>query len=129
MREGESVQDHIKAMTELFNELVIVGDAIEEEDRVVYLLASLPDLYNTLVTALEAHEEVLKMEVVTEKLLHAERKQKEKSSPDSSGDKANDTSKVEVHSATTARSMDIFRRTASNTSRPKKGVNWEDPKH
>ena len=115
-------------MTELFNELAIVGDAIEE-DRVVYLLASLPDLYNTLVTALEAHEEVLKMEVVTEKLLHAERKQKEKPSPDSSGDKANDTSKVEVHSATTARSMDIFRRTASNASRPKKGVNWEDPKH
>ena len=76
LREGESVQDHIKAMTELFNELAIVGDAIEEEDRVVYLLASLPDLYNTLVTALEAHEEVLKMEVVTEKLLHAERKQR-----------------------------------------------------
>ena len=48
-------------MTELFNELAIVGDAIEEEDRVVYLLASLPDSYNTLVTALEAHEEVPKM--------------------------------------------------------------------
>lgn len=34
LRDGESVQDHIKAMTELFNELArpIVGDAIEEED-------------------------------------------------------------------------------------------------
>ena len=40
-------------MIELFNELAIVGDAIDEEDRVVYLLASLPDSFNTLVTALE----------------------------------------------------------------------------
>ena len=88
LKDGESVQDHIKAMTELFNELTIVGDAIEEEDRVVYLLASLPDSFNTLVTALEASEDVPKMEVVTERLLHAERKQKERTSPDSSGEKA-----------------------------------------
>jgi hypothetical protein len=88
LKDGESVQNHIKAMTELFNELAIVGDAIEEEDRVVYLLASLPDSFNTLVTALEASEEVPKMEVVTERLLHAERKRREKSCPDSSGEKA-----------------------------------------
>ena len=88
LRDGESVQEHIKTMIELFNELAIVGDAIDEEDRVVYLLASLPESFNTLVTALEANEDVQKMEVVTEKLLHAERKQTEKSSPDSSGDKA-----------------------------------------
>ena len=75
LKNGASVQDHIKAMTELFNELAIVGDAVEEEDRVVYLLASLPDSFNTLVTALEASEDVPKMEVVTERLLHAERKQ------------------------------------------------------
>ena len=78
MKDGESVQGHIKAMTELFNELAIVGDAIEEEDRVVYLLAtcSLPDSFNMLVTALEASKDVPKMEGVTERLLHAERKQK-----------------------------------------------------
>ena len=39
LRDGESVQEHIKTMIELFNELAIVGDAIDEEDRVVYLLA------------------------------------------------------------------------------------------
>ena len=81
-REGESVQEHIKTMTELFSELAIVGDAIEEEDQVVYLLATLPDSFNTLVTALEVSEEVPKMETVTERLLHAERKQKEKASVD-----------------------------------------------
>ena len=82
LRDGNSVQDHIKAMIELFNELAIVGDVIEEEDRVVYLLASLPDSFNTLVTALEANEEVLKMEIVTERILHAESKQKEKLNSD-----------------------------------------------
>lgn len=62
----ESVQDHIKNMTEIFNELAIVGVAIKDEDRVVYLLASLPDSYSTLVTALEVSETVPTMEVVTE---------------------------------------------------------------
>ena len=40
-------------MLETFNELSIVGDAITNEDRVVNLLASLSELFNTLVTALE----------------------------------------------------------------------------
>lgn len=71
-REGESVQEHVKIMTELFSELAIVGDAIEEDDQVVYLLATLPDSFNTLVTALEVSEEVPKMETVTERLLHVE---------------------------------------------------------
>ena len=84
-------------MTELFNELAIVGDAIDEEDHVVYLLASLPDSLNKLVTALEANEDVPKMEVITERLLHTERKQKVKSSVDLS-------EKVEVQGVTTARS-------------------------
>ena len=75
-------------MIELFNELAIAGDVIEEEDRVVYLLASLPDSFNTLVTALEANEEVPKMEIVTEWILHAESKQKEKLNSDTSGEKA-----------------------------------------
>ena len=47
-------------MTEIFNGLSVIGDAIEEHDRVVYLLASLPDSNNTLVTALEANVDVPK---------------------------------------------------------------------
>ncbi len=42
LKDGASMQDHIRQMVELFNELAIVGASIEEEDRVVYLLASLP---------------------------------------------------------------------------------------
>ena len=37
LKDGNSVQDHIKAMNKLFNELAVVGDVIEEEDRVYYL--------------------------------------------------------------------------------------------
>ena len=77
---GESIQEHIKTMMELFSELAIVGDAIEEEDQVVYLLATLPDSFSTLVAALEVSKEVPKIETVTERLLHAEKTQKEKTS-------------------------------------------------
>ena len=47
LKDGDSVQEHVKAMTELFIELSVIGDEVTEEDRVVYLLASLPDSYNT----------------------------------------------------------------------------------
>ena len=63
-----SVQEHVKAMTEVLDELSIVDVPVKEEDRVVYLLASLPDSYSMLVTALEANVEVPKLEVVTERL-------------------------------------------------------------
>ena len=65
-------------MTEIFDSLAVIGDAVNEEDRVVHLLASLPESFNMLVTALEANPEVPKMETVTERLLHEERKMKER---------------------------------------------------
>ena len=43
LKNGESVQEHIKAMTEIFDGLSVIGDPISEEDRAVHLLASLPD--------------------------------------------------------------------------------------
>ena len=51
LKDGESIQEHIKAITETFNELSVIGDTIEDEDKVVYLLASLPGSYDMLVTA------------------------------------------------------------------------------
>ena len=76
LKEEESVQNHVKAMTETFEALAVIGDPVSEEDRVVHLLASLPESFNMLVTALEASSEVPKMETVTERLLHEERKVK-----------------------------------------------------
>ena len=53
--EGGSVQAHIKTMMEVFEGLSVVGDPISDEDRVVHLLASSPDLYGMLVTALNKY--------------------------------------------------------------------------
>ena len=66
LKEGQRVQEHVKALTEIFNELSIIGGNVDDEDRVIYLLVSLPDSYKMLVTALEANTEVLNMETVIE---------------------------------------------------------------
>ena len=78
LREGDSVQEHIRKLMEILDELAVIGSPVEEEDRVVDLLASLPESYGVLVTALDASSEEPKTEVVMEQLLHKERKQKEK---------------------------------------------------
>ena len=75
-------------MTEIFEALAVVGDAVTEEDCVVYLLASLPPSYDMLVTALEAQSEcVPKWKLVTERLRHEELKQKEETPATDSGRK------------------------------------------
>ena len=58
LKEGESVQTHIKVMMESFEGLSVIGDPVGEEDRVVHLLASLPESFNMLVTALDANADV-----------------------------------------------------------------------
>ena len=74
LKEEQSVQEHVKALTEIFNELSVIGDNVDDKDRVVYLLASLPESYEMLVAALEANTEVPSMETVIEQLLHKEQK-------------------------------------------------------
>lgn len=44
----------------------------------MYLSASLPDMYSILVTALESNEAVPSLEVLSERILHQERKFKER---------------------------------------------------
>ena len=44
LKDGESAQEHIKVMVELFDAPSVAGETIKEEDRVVYLLASLPEV-------------------------------------------------------------------------------------
>ena len=59
LKEGNSSQAHVKEMTELFDFLSVAGETVSEEDCVVYLLASLPESYNVLVTALEPMKKFL----------------------------------------------------------------------
>ena len=44
----------------------------------MHLLTSLPESFNMLVTALKANTDVPSMDVVTERLLHKERKLKDR---------------------------------------------------
>ena len=88
LKDGKSAQGHIKAMLELFDALSVAGETVKEEDRVVYLFASLSESYNVLVTALEANEEVPKLEVVTERILHQERKFQDRSEASSTKESA-----------------------------------------
>jgi len=56
----------------------VIGDPIKEEDKVVYLLGSLPKNFDMLVTALEANTDVPNMETVIEKVQYEEQKLKRK---------------------------------------------------
>ena len=68
------MQKHVKMLTEIIDELSVIGDPLEEENQVIHLLASLRESYDMLVMALEASPEVPKLEIVTERFLHEETK-------------------------------------------------------
>ncbi len=104
LNDGESVQEHIKAITELFDALAMKDSPVSDEDKVVHLLASLPDSFNMLVTALEANSETVpNMENVTERLMHEEKKLKERAVEDD--ERRAFAVKGRVSYATTARSQ------------------------
>ena len=75
LKAGDTMHGHLRNLIDIFDKLAVMDDAVSEEDRVIHLLASLPDKYSTLVTALEAQENVPSWETVSEKLLHEEQKQ------------------------------------------------------
>ena len=54
MKEGTSLETHVKHMKEVSDRLAAIGSPISEEDQMVTLLGSLPHSYSTIVTALEA---------------------------------------------------------------------------
>ena len=74
MKEGTSVESHLKSMKELTDKLSAIGAPISEEDQVVTLLGSLPQSYSTLVTALEARVDDVSLSYVQQALIHEERK-------------------------------------------------------
>ena len=75
MKEGTSMQEHLKQMKDLMDRLPAIGVPISEEDQVVTLLGSLPKSYTTLVTALEARVDDITMDFVQQALIHQEMKQ------------------------------------------------------
>ena len=67
LKDGQSVQKHVKMLNKIFDELPIIHDLLDKENQVVHILTSSPESYNMLVTALEANPEAPKLEVVTER--------------------------------------------------------------
>ncbi len=79
MKEGTSVEKHLKGMKELSDQLAALGSLVDEEDQVVTLLGSLPDNFSTLVTALEARvDEGLTLKYVQQALVNEEQKMRER---------------------------------------------------
>ena len=85
LSDSGSMREHIKRMTETFDELAVIMEPISEEDKVVYLLARLPESYDMLVTALEsASDTVPALESITERILREKQKLKDKEETDNS---------------------------------------------
>ncbi|XP_066941042.1 uncharacterized protein [Macrobrachium rosenbergii] len=61
LKPGDFLQEHLKCFSELFEELAVIGDPIAGEEKVINLLASLPDqLATPVTTALEAMDKTEK---------------------------------------------------------------------
>ena len=82
------MSEHIYKMKELASQLEAVGASITEDDQVATLLCSLPESYNSLITALESRADNLTLEFVIARLLHYEHKRKENSLTSDTGKKA-----------------------------------------
>ena len=59
LKEGDSVHSHIKVITDIYDSLSVL---CLKRTELLYLLASFPESYSMLVTALEANADVPKME-------------------------------------------------------------------
>ena len=74
MKEGTSMETHLKHMKEITDRLASIGAPISEEDQVVTLLGSLPPSYSTIVTALEARVDNVNLPFVQQALIDEEHK-------------------------------------------------------
>ena len=79
VEEGISISNHINTYTKLLADLAIVAVAIEEEDKALILLSSLPDKgYETFVLTLINGKTSLKYSELTTALVNLELRRKDK---------------------------------------------------
>ena len=74
LKDGQSMQKHVKMLAEIFDKLSVIGDPLDKENQVVHLWASLPESCEMLAMALEASPDV------SETFLHNVTKQRDKES-------------------------------------------------
>lgn len=72
-----NLEDHIRILIQLFDNLCAVGDELKEKDRVMILLSSLPTRFDVLVTALQSSIDLPSWERVVEQLSNQDARQSE----------------------------------------------------
>lgn len=71
------MESHLNAMLNLVDQLAAIGEALIYKIIIAFILCSLPESYNTLITALETRsEDELTLELVKGKLLDKDRRRK-----------------------------------------------------
>lgn len=86
LNEGADLEIHIAHIAEAFQQLHDIGKELKTDDwHVAVLLGSLPDSFDTLVTALESRESKLTTAVVEQRLLDEWKKRKDRNSSEIDG--------------------------------------------
>lgn len=90
LSENGDMESHLNAMLNSVDQLAALGEALKDKMIIALLLCSLPEPYNTLITALETRsEDELTIELVKGKLLDEDRRRKNaKDHTDERDDKA-----------------------------------------
>ncbi|KAE8784432.1 Retrovirus-related Pol polyprotein from transposon TNT 1-94 [Hordeum vulgare] len=69
MQEGSDLVEYMNAFNQVVADLACLGATIDDEDRVILLLCSLPSSYDHLITTLSHGKETVKNEDITAALL------------------------------------------------------------
>ena len=85
MQEGSDLAEHINVFNQLIADLVKVDVKIDDEDRAIILLCSLPASYEHLVTTLTYGKEDVKVDEIIAALLAHEQRRKNNASEEPSG--------------------------------------------
>src|SRR6266540_4171121 len=86
MQEGLDLVEHINAFNQLVADLVKVEVTVEDEDRAIILLCSLPGSYEHLITTLTYGKENIKLEDIVAVLLAHNQRRKNNATGKFSGD-------------------------------------------
>ena len=78
LEDGTSIQSPVKIFSEIFSNLAAIGDTFENDDKVFYLLCSLPEIFDMIVATIENSDNMPDFEVVVQKLMEQDAKQRER---------------------------------------------------
>ena len=95
MKESDPVDEHLRRMKVITDQLAAIKAPIPEDEHIVALLLSLPRSYNTLVTALTAKGDELTLSQLHQALLNEEEKRKRSKSKTDGGIGADEESALQ----------------------------------